>query len=186
MLENLMERKSRMRYVIVSVVHGEAGDANNKLRSEVKKVFGAKSSTLPAHFTIKAPFEYDGDIDELKSRLRAFVQEEKAESYRIQGYDHFDRRVIYMDVVLTKEAKAVHDRLIDILEQFDYISCNQKDGKDKTFHVTVASKRIGPIYDELWEYVQKIPCDYDCQFDNVTLYRWGDRKWEVEEKFIFH
>ena len=46
-----------MRYVIVSVVKGKAGDFNNNLRKEVFQKLGAKSSKLPAHFTIKAPFE---------------------------------------------------------------------------------------------------------------------------------
>ena len=54
-----------MRYVIVSVVKGKAGNFNNNLRKEVFQKFNAKSSKLPAHFTIKAPFEYD-DIEELE------------------------------------------------------------------------------------------------------------------------
>ena len=53
-----------MRYVVVSVVKGEAGDFNNKLRKDIFNKFKAKSSKLPAHFTIKAPFEYDGDISD--------------------------------------------------------------------------------------------------------------------------
>ena len=52
-----------MRYVIVSVVKGSAGKFNNNLRKEVFEKFQAKSSKLPAHFTIKAPFECE-DINE--------------------------------------------------------------------------------------------------------------------------
>ena len=48
-----------MRYVVVSVVKGEAGNFNNNLRKEVYEKFNAKSSKLPAHFTIKSPFETD-------------------------------------------------------------------------------------------------------------------------------
>lgn len=55
-----------MRYVIVSVVHGEAGDFNNNLRKELFRNFKAKSSKLPAHFTIKATFEYDDGITYFK------------------------------------------------------------------------------------------------------------------------
>ena len=43
-----------MRYVIVSVVKGEAGEFNNNLRKDIYNKFKAKSSKLPAHFTIKA------------------------------------------------------------------------------------------------------------------------------------
>lgn len=172
-----------MKYVIVSVVRGEAGAINHALRKEVFEKLGAKSSILPAHFTIKAPFEYNGSIEELKKTLREFVKHEEAESYQMKGYHHFDRRVIYMDVKMSKEAKEVHDRVIDVLESFPYIQCNNKDGKDKIFHVTVSSKKIEPIYDQLWEYVHRYPCDFDCLFDNISLYRWGEAKWVLEEVF---
>lgn len=42
-----------MRYVIVSVVKGKAGQFNDKIRRDVFKKFKLKSSKLPAHFTIK-------------------------------------------------------------------------------------------------------------------------------------
>ena len=51
-----------MRYVVVSVVKGEAGNFNNNLRKEVYEKFNAKSSKLPAHFTIKSPFETDNIV----------------------------------------------------------------------------------------------------------------------------
>ena len=60
-----------MRYVIVSVVKGKAGDFNNKLRKDIFNKFKARSSKLPAHFTIKAPFEYDGDISDLEKAIEA-------------------------------------------------------------------------------------------------------------------
>ena len=172
-----------MKYVIVAVVRGEAGKMNNALRKEVREKLGVKSSTLPAHFTIKAPFEYHGSIEGLKQALRDFVKNEKAEPYQVEGYNHFDRRVIYMDVKMSKEAKAVHDRLIDVLERFPYIECNKKDGKDKKFHITVSSKKIEPIYDKLWDYVQRYPCDFNCLFDNISLYRLGETEWVLEEAF---
>ena len=45
-----------MRYVVVGVVKGEAGDFNNNLRKDLFEKFKARSSELPAHFTINAPF----------------------------------------------------------------------------------------------------------------------------------
>ena len=68
-----------MRYVIVCVVKGEAGRFNNEMRRDIFKKFNAKSSKLPAHFTIKAPFEYEGSIKELEEELYKFSNEvEKA------------------------------------------------------------------------------------------------------------
>lgn len=174
-----------MRYVIVCVVKGEAGDFNNNLRRELYSKFKAKSSKLPAHFTIKAPFEYDGEITALDNVLEEFSKEEKAEAFTIDGYEHFDSRVIYMKVNMSKEAKEVHDRLIDKMSEISYIQFDKKDGKNKTFHVTLASKNLNPIYKEVWEYIQQYSCEFNCTFDNVTIYKWEEQTWKLYREFKF-
>ena len=167
-----------MRYVIVSVVKGPAGNFNNNLRKEVFEKLGAKSSKLPAHFTIKAPFEAD-DISDLDKVLQDFAQNHKAQDYKIKGYNHFDNRVIYMDVHMNKKSKLLHDELIEELEKLPYIHFKNHDYKDKVFHITISSKKIQKIYDELWEYVNNIPCDFDCKFDNVSVFKWEDNTWKL-------
>lgn len=172
-----------MRYVIVSVVKGPAGNFNNNLRKEVFEKLGAKSSKLPAHFTIKAPFEAD-DISDLDKVLQDFAQNHKAQDYKIKGYNHFDNRVIYMDVHMNKKSKLLHDELIEELEKLPYIHFKNHDYKDKVFHVTISSKKIQKIYDELWEYVNNIPCDFDCKFDNVSVFKWEDNTWNLYKEYL--
>lgn len=172
-----------MRYVIVSVVKGDAGEFNNNLRKEIWQNLRAKSSKLPAHFTIKAPFEYEGDISELESKIETFCKNEVAQPYIIEGYDHFDNRVIYMDVHMSQKGKAMHDRLIEVLEKLPYIEFTHTDGKDKVFHVTLSSKRIQSIYNDLWNYVNQYPCSYSCMFDNICIYKWKDNTWQLHREF---
>lgn len=172
-----------MRYVIVSVVKGEAGKFNDDLRKKVFKKFNAKSSKIPAHFTIKAPFEYDGNIDELEQVIEDFCKEYKSKAYKIEGYDHFDDRVIYMKVNMSDEGKAMHNDLIDRMEKIDYLKFDKKDGKDKVFHVTVTSKKLKPIYKDVWEYVIKYPCDFKCSFDNISIFKWEDNTWKLYREF---
>lgn len=94
-----------MRYVIVSVVKGEAGEFNDILRMDIYDKFKAKSSKLPPHFTIKAPFEYEGDITSLEKDLEGLCSKEKIKSFTMKKYNHFDNRVVYMDVNMSKEGK---------------------------------------------------------------------------------
>ena len=141
-----LQKGEIMRYVAVCVVKGKAGDFNNSLRKDLLEKFNTKSSKLPAHFTINAPFEDEGEITELNNVLKDFSGSEKATPYMINGYDHFGDRVVYMKVNMSKEAKAVHDRLIDKMSEVPYIEFEKKDGKDKTFHVTLASKKLKPLY----------------------------------------
>jgi len=174
-----------MRYVVVCVVKGAAGEFNNNLRKELFEKFKAKSSKLPAHFTIKAPFEYEGEISELVGMLKEFSETAKAEAFTIDGYDHFDDRVIYMKVNMSKEAKDVHDKLIDNMSKIAYIYFDKKDGKNKIFHITLASKKLKPLYNRVWDYVQQYPCEFKCLFDNVTIYRWEEETWKLYREFIF-
>ena len=123
-----------MRYVVVSVVKGEAGNFNNNLRKEVYEKFNAKSSKLPAHFTIKSPFETD-NIVQLENTLDKFSKENYSAPYKIKGYDHFDDRVIFVKVIMSKEGKILHDNLIDSMSSIDYINFDKLDGKNKIFHI---------------------------------------------------
>ncbi|SFC51414.1 2'-5' RNA ligase family protein [Clostridium uliginosum] len=174
-----------MRYVVVCVVKEEAGDFNNNLRRELIENLNARSSKLPAHFTIKAPFEYNGEVTELNNVLEDFSKNENVAPFVIKGYDHFDDRVVYMKINMSKEAKTLHDRLIDRMSIVPYIEFEEKDGKDKTFHVTLASKRIKLLYHKVWEYVHQYPCEFQCSFDNVTIYNWNEGTWKLYREFKF-
>lgn len=174
-----------MRYVIVCVVKGEAGEFNNNLRKELFQKLKAKSSKLPAHFTIKAPFEYENEINDLIHVLEEFSKTAKAEPFTIDGYDHFDDRVIFMKVNMSKEAKAVHDKLIDNMSKISYVDFDKKDGKDKVFHITLASKKLKSLYARVWDYVQQYPCEFKGLFNNVTIYRWEEETWKLYKEFSF-
>lgn len=175
-----------MRYVIVSVLKGRAGEFNNDLRKDVFSKFNLKSSKLPAHFTIKGPFEYNKDIKDLEKRIESVCKNEKAYPFKIDGYNHFDDRVIYMEVKMSKEGKDVHDKLIDEMDKLSYINFDKKDGKGKIFHVTITSKKLKPLYDEVWSYVNKFHCKFDCLFDNVSIYKWEENTWKLYKEFRFN
>lgn len=172
-----------MRYVIVSVVKGNAGNFNNNMRKDVYEKFKAKSSKLPAHFTIKAPFEYD-DICKLEVALDKFSKDHEKAPYIIRGYNHFDNRVIYMDVIMSIQGKKLYDELIDYLSNIPYMDFSKKDEKDNIFHVTISSKKIQKIYDELWEYVNQFHCNYNCYFDNISIYKWQDNTWILHKEYL--
>ena len=172
-----------MRYVIVSVAKGKAGNFNNNLRKEVFNKFRAKSSKLPAHFTIKPPFESD-NIYDLENILDHFSKTHTSKPYKIEGYDYFDNRVIFMKVLMSDGGKVLHDELIDELSKISYINFDDKDGKNKIFHVTISSKRIQKIFNDLWEYVNKIDCNFDCYFENICIYKWEDSTWKLHKEYI--
>lgn len=61
---------------------------------------------------------------------------------------------------------------------------NDRDGKDKVFHITVSSKKIQNIFPKLWDYVNKIPCEFECSFDNICIYKWEDNTWKLHKEYL--
>lgn len=175
-----------MRYVIVSIVKGSGGAFNNNMRKDIYEKFKVKSSKLPAHFTIKAPFEYDKDISELEHDIENFCRRNKKTSYIMDKYNHFDQRVIYMNVNMSEEGQGVHDELIAVFDKFSYINFKENEGKNKIFHVTLSSRKLSSIYNDVWKYVNNYPFNFKCYFDNVCIYRWEDYTWKLHREFSFY
>lgn len=171
-----------MRYVIVSNVNGDAGTFNNNIRREVFNRFKARSSKLPAHFTIKAPFQSD-NIQEIESALCNFCKNHHGVYYDIKNYDHFGNRVIYMKVLMSDEGRVLHNELIEAISFCKDIEFQKSEGKDKVFHITVTSKKIQDKFDEIWRYVNDYPCEFHCKFDNVTIYKWEDMTWKLHKEY---
>lgn len=65
-----------------------------------------------------------------------------------------------MKVIMSKEGKILHDNLIDSMSSIDYINFDKLDGKNKIFHITISSKKIKNIFNDLLNYVSYIPCDF--------------------------
>ena len=52
--------------------------------------FKVKSSKLPAHITLKAPFETEEPIEVLEEAIEKYIKDKKAIPYEIKGFEHFD------------------------------------------------------------------------------------------------
>ena len=110
-----------MRYVVVTVADGEAGVFNKKLSAEAFEKFKVKSSKLPAHITLKAPFETEEPIEVLEEAIEKYIKDKKAIPYEIKGFEHFDNRVIYMNVIENKEMRDFHKGFVKAIKE---VNCN--------------------------------------------------------------
>ena len=173
-----------MRYVIVMVVSGEAGDFNNSLRKEVFEKFGVKSSKLPAHITLKAPFEYEGDISELEDKMEKFVLENNSANYKIEGFKSFDKRVIYMNVIDNENIRNIHRRFIKEIKTIPFIEFGSHEGDNAIFHVTISSKKLQSKFNEVWQYVNERECNFQEKFNNISIFKWEDNTWKLYKKYL--
>ena len=172
-----------MRYVIATVVDGAAGEFNKKLSDEALEKFNVKSSKLPAHITLKAPFETEESIEILENQIEKYIKDKKAIPYEIKGFKHFDDRVIYMNVIENKEMRDFHKGFVKAIKEVNYISFGSHEGENAIFHVTVSSKKVSFVFDEMWQWINKFNCDYKILLNNICIYKWQDNTWKLHKIF---
>lgn len=173
-----------MRYVIVCLIKGEALKFHEKLVKSIVEKFEVKSQRLPAHFTIKAPFETK-NIEEIEHLTERFCNENKASMVTIDGFGHFGEAVIYMDVHASREAVKIHDNYIDVLKNVRWLDWKRNEGKGRVFHCTLVSKLKPEKFAPIWEYISNLQCHYPILFDNISILRWEKDRWITYREFSF-
>jgi 2'-5' RNA ligase len=158
------------RYVIVCLFHGDILEHHEKITSSVCSLFNVKRQKLPAHFTIKAPFEY-GDISELEEVTKEFCASHLASPLTLSDYGHFRNSVVFMDVQLSKEAEDTHNNYIECLKKINWLEWKDNEKKHKVFHCTIVTKLFLDKFKEIWDYVIKYPYKYNSFFDNISIDR---------------
>ncbi|MHC1682304.1 MAG: 2'-5' RNA ligase family protein [Clostridiaceae bacterium] len=172
------------RYVLVCNIEGEALKFHENLVKEVCIKFNKRAQKLPAHFTLKAPFE-TVKIDDMINILNEFAKDKYKAPIKIQGFGSFRQDVVYMDIEVSEEAKRIHDDLIDEISKISWLEFKKNEGKDRVFHCTILSRRIKDRFHEILDYVKQYNCNFDCYFDNLSLYRWENNTWVMYKKIMF-
>lgn len=170
-----------MRYVIVCLLKEETLKFHESLVSDVCSKFKVQRQKLPAHFTIKAPFETE-NIEELEKVTEEFCRSHSKTTIKIKGFNHFRNNVIFMDIFPSKEAVEVHDKYIDELEKIQWLTWKEHEGKNKKFHCTIVSRRISSKFNEIWEYVNRFNPKFDLYFDNISILIWRNGRWETHKE----
>jgi 2'-5' RNA ligase len=124
------------RYVLVCNIEGEALKFHDKITNEVCHKFNKKRQKLPAHFTLKAPFETD-KISEMTETLYKFASERVKTPIKILGLGSFGRDVVFMKVNVSEEGKRIYNELIDELTKIPWIEFKINEGKNKIIHCTI-------------------------------------------------
>lgn len=171
-----------MRYVIVCLISDNALKFHEKTVSELSWKFNIRRQRLPAHFTIKAPFETER-INKIDDLIETFVKDKKAEKAHINGIDHFRDNVIYMGIELSQEALDIYDEFIGILRAQPYITWKRNEAGEKVFHCTLATHLKENNYNDVWQYLSEYNPDFPIYFDNISVLRWETDRWVVHREF---
>ncbi|WP_125154286.1 2'-5' RNA ligase family protein [Clostridium rectalis] len=174
------------RYVIVCLLKGEILKFHNSLVEDICLNFKVKRQKLPAHFTIKAPFETD-KINQIELILEKFMLDKYKEKILVNGFNHFRSDVVFMKVSLCDKALDIHDSFIKELKKISWLTWKNHEGEsnNKIFHCTLVSGLKDNKFYPIWEYVNNYTANFHSYFDNISILKWEDRKWVTYKQFYF-
>lgn len=148
-------------YLIEFRFHGYAKKYLKNLIFEVSKRFRVRGVTrkrVVPHISLYGPFT---TIYEKKmvSEVISAVKNYNLIPFKLKGFNHFDKKVIYVDIVPSDELKKLR---IDIAQRLLPITKHEKDKirkidsvHDFGFHGTIAFKDIGQKFDRIWDYLKE-------------------------------
>lgn len=164
-------------------LNGEALKFHDRLTTEVCSKFNLRRTKLPGHITLKAPFESE-NVDELIDVLEAFVSITKKAAVYIHGYGSFRNDVVFMKTIFSDEANRVYNEFYKLLKTLIWLQWKKNENCQKIFHTTIVSKKIKNKFNEIWDYVNEIQCNFDIYFDNISIYAWKENTWILYKKFL--
>jgi 2'-5' RNA ligase len=177
-----------MKYIIVCLIKGKAKQFNETLMSNVAKNFnvnGAVERKPPSHITLKYGFETD-EIKDLEQVIENFCESNKKTKYKLNGFDSFDKNVIFIKVEPSNEMINIHKKFINELKKIKWMTWKKFDG-NVHFHASVAHSDINENnFDEIWNYVNQNKPKFDLFFDNITLLKLIDGVWKVHKEFLMY
>lgn len=170
------------RYVIVCLLKGDIVEFHDQLVKKTCDSFSVKRQMLPAHFTIKAPFETD-DVSEIEAVTESFAREAYKSEITVDGFKSFGRRVIYMPVALSQEGRKTCESFIDQLKKVDGLEWKRNEKGEKTYHCTIVSKLDENKFHDIWQFVSETDPHFKLSFNNITIMKWERYRWVVHREY---
>lgn len=173
-----------MRYVIVCLIKGDALKFHENLVQDVCRRYTVSRQRLPAHFTLKAPFETD-QIVEVEELIRDFCANRPKTRIGIEGFDHFREDVVFMDIKPSNAAMETCNDFVDVLKGVPWLEWKRNEGRNKRLHCTIVTKIPNDKYYDIWNYVREHQCSFDTYFDNISILKWDINRWVTYREFNF-
>ena len=173
-----------MKYLIGYQIKGEARIYQEKLIEKICKNFKVSNLNehIPAHFTLKSPFETK-NINLIERLLKDFSNKEKSSYNKINGIGSFNERIIYLNGILSHEAKNTFRGLISELQKIDWMEFGDYDLREDNFHSTLARAKDKKQFYNIMDFLSKEKPYFKMNFDNIAIFEKTNDHWEVYKEF---
>lgn len=175
-----------MRYFIGCLIKGEVKEYQERLIERISQRFDVRNlnSHVPAHFTLKSPFETD-NISEVEELLQGFCSSKEATAIGVNGIESFDKRIIFLDGDFPAKAEQIFRDLVKELGRIDWMTFRDYEFDKVHFHSTLARARDESQFFEIMDFLKDEQPNFEVLFDNLTIFENVAGKWRVYREFEF-
>ena len=167
-------------YLIAVVPPEEVQEKITSFKHIIAEEFGSKHAlNAPPHITLHMPFKWKiKKIEKLKETIREINSEVQTFSVALNGFDFFEPRVVFVDVVenekLTSMQKLVEDRCRKKLK------LDNGNYKNQVFHphVTIGFRDLKKrMFYEAKEYFEGREVNFKFKVERVELLQHDGERW---------
>ncbi|AFY37433.1 Phosphoesterase HXTX [[Leptolyngbya] sp. PCC 7376] len=178
---------SKSLYFVALLLPPDIEAIANQWKEYCKQFEAKKSSNAPPHITLQPPFQLDDcDREKMFSFLKGMVANTQKIPIILDGFGHFETRIIYMDVRQTSELLAVQNHMkVEIAERF---GVKDEQYGDHPFqpHVTIAYNCLNEAsFYRAWAEFKEKPLHFEFAVPALTLLKHNGRVWDVDTNFLF-
>ncbi len=140
----------------------------------------------PPHITLEPPFKWQVDrFEELESVLDTFAKKQTCFSIKLQNFNAFPPRVVFVDVAENKALDRFQSAIkLYLRSKLEFRSERQ----DRPFrpHMTIAFRDLRrKMFRQAWAYFSELEYKREFVADQFCLLQHNGERWEVRRVFQF-
>lgn len=178
------------RYFIALIPPAEIFSEIEAFKQEFSDKYRSKAALRsPPHITLHMPFLWNPEKIE---RVHHVMQKTAARSFSAAGsfeislinFDHFDNRVIYVNVVPSAELLELQNQVAEAAKK--ELNLFHADHRDRPYHphMTVGFRDLRPSeFIKAWEDFKNRQYEKRFRCSSFSLMKWNGKRWEEMEKY---
>eukprot|EP01134_Creolimax_fragrantissima_P003317 CFRG3317T1 len=173
----------KMRWTVAITFPRNIQEDIESIVRDITHRYQTHTSRAPPHITLIPPFERQlSDIDCVRTALDVFMKKRTSIGVRLNNFNTFPPRVVFIDVKKTTELVE----LKQTLEAYLLMSCDVPKDRHPQFnpHVTVASRDLCNVkFNEMWAELRQKEFIREWDSNCVTLMRYENHSWKTDSIF---
>jgi 2'-5' RNA ligase len=104
----------------------------------------------------------------------------------MEGFGHFERRVLFMDVNVSQETQKLIADFYTELKKLSWMTFERSDvqiAHGRKLHATLAYGEQRRLFDELWNYIKDEKGKFEFGLDSIAILERDRERWLIHSEY---